>query len=508
MPYLPFELSPRVALAAPANHDQDVVQSTALLVSSILAALGAAWIMSSFMIFKSLRSFRHQLILGLAISDLLMALNFSASAGMNVSGNYISEPAQKAFCDFNGFMTQVFVIQTDYWVLTIAVCTYFILADHKHASAWVQDRRYLLFAIPWVFSCLWAGVGLGTAGYGNIGGWCWFTSDQVRLLANFVPRWIIIAAMLGLYARLYWVLYKAHNRFLSFGSTSDAQTGSRSRDLTSGAVSGSNEETRRQLRNTRRLKKLAKMMLLYPFAYMLVWILPTSVRVYQAIKHEPAPFALQTVDKGLVDALIYGANESSMSSWRNVLWPSRFPVQTDGTGPDNGYGGSGDRDLEMKKPDRIRASRIHAGTNSAYDSTSDSVSSLDVDVTPRTYAAAATTRNNIEMSDFKGLGRAASVRGGGSGVGLGSGNNGVGRSSSGSEERIMPVQEQSPQLQHRDTSMLPPQFQLGQINIRKTVEVEVIEHDVQAGGPVPPLQGPRIHATSPPVVHKKTFLRD
>lgn len=39
------------------------------------------------------------------------------------------------------------------------------------------------------------------------------------------------------------------------------------------------------------------MMLLYPLAYMVIWILPTSIRVYQTIKHEPAPFALQTVDK-------------------------------------------------------------------------------------------------------------------------------------------------------------------------------------------------------------------
>lgn len=100
----------------------------------------------------------------------MMALNFSASAGMNISGRYISEPEQKGFCDFNGFMTQVFVIQTDYWVLTVAICTFFILADYKHASAWVQDHRYWLFAMPWAFSCLWAGVGLGTAGYGNIGG--------------------------------------------------------------------------------------------------------------------------------------------------------------------------------------------------------------------------------------------------------------------------------------------------------------------------------------------------
>lgn len=197
----------------------------------------------------------------------MMAINFSASAGMNVAGRFIGAPEQKGFCDFNGFVTQVFVIQTDYWVLTIAICTYFILADHKHAAAWVQDHRYFLFCLPWGLSCLWAGIGLGTAGYGNIGGWCWFTSDQVRLLVNFVPRWLIIALMLGLYARLYFVLYTAHRHFLSFTSSTDPT--SASRDLTThtgnglsgnglsgNGLSGSVEDSRRLAKNTRRLKKV------------------------------------------------------------------------------------------------------------------------------------------------------------------------------------------------------------------------------------------------------------
>jgi hypothetical protein len=44
---------------------------------------------------------------------------------------------------------------------------------------------------------------------------CWFTSDEVRLLVNFVPRWIIIAIMLAMYTRLYLVLYRAHSPFSS-----------------------------------------------------------------------------------------------------------------------------------------------------------------------------------------------------------------------------------------------------------------------------------------------------
>ena len=49
---------------------------------------------------------------------------------------------------------------------------------------------------------------------------CWFTSDKVRLLANFVPRWIIIISILGMYAQLCFVLRRAHSRFTSSQETS------------------------------------------------------------------------------------------------------------------------------------------------------------------------------------------------------------------------------------------------------------------------------------------------
>ena len=110
---------------------------------------------------------------GLAISDLVMALNFLSSSAMNIGGRYIGADEQAHFCSFNGWMTQVFVIQTDYWVLTIAICTYFILADHKRASSWVQDHCWFLFTLPWFLSILWASIGLGVTGYGNIGACEW-----------------------------------------------------------------------------------------------------------------------------------------------------------------------------------------------------------------------------------------------------------------------------------------------------------------------------------------------
>jgi hypothetical protein len=73
-------------------------------------------------------------------------------------------------------------------------------------------------------------------------------------------------------------------------------------------------------------------MLLYPLAYAVIWSLPTTIRIYQTITGEPAPWQVQTLDKacivaqGFVDAVIYGATESSLSSWRNLFFPRKFPI--------------------------------------------------------------------------------------------------------------------------------------------------------------------------------------
>ncbi|KAF6843529.1 G-protein coupled receptor 1 [Colletotrichum musicola] len=320
------------ALAAPKDPAHVRLQSIVILIVAIMSVLGAGWIMLSYAVFPNLRSFRHRLILGLAISDFLMALNFISSTSLNIAHRYINAPYNARFCNFNGFIAQVFVIQTDYWVLTIAVCTYFILAGHKRPSTWVQNHECIILLIPWFFSSLWAFIGLGVVGYEDIGAWCWFKSDLVRLLVNFIPRWIIIVTMFVLYAYLYVVLYKAHDRLRSVTATPDGPSSITATPNVSQVSSLRDDTGGRSLVSLRRLKRIARLMLLYPLAYAVIWSLPTAIRIYQATEKESAAFALQTVDKasvviqGFVDAVIYGINETSLSSWRALLSRRTYPL--------------------------------------------------------------------------------------------------------------------------------------------------------------------------------------
>ncbi|KAG9238638.1 G protein-coupled glucose receptor regulating Gpa2-domain-containing protein [Amylocarpus encephaloides] len=293
-----------------------------IIIVSLLSALGAALIIASFAAFSSLRTFRHQLILGLAISDLCMALNFLISSSVNLHGPSIGSPDLVDFCSFNGFMTQVFVVQTDYWVLTIAICTYLILADHKRESTWAQDHRIVMWVLPWVISIVIGTLGLVLVGYGDIGAWCWFVSDRLRLLINFIPRWIIIFTILTLYARLYFLIHKAHTGFTSFSdeALSDLPTNSSSSRSPADVLVNSRFGT-----NATVLRRISIQMMVYPLVYMLTWTIPTTIRIYQSTSGEVAPFGVGTLDKsciviqGFADAIVYGLNESTWKLWRKAV---------------------------------------------------------------------------------------------------------------------------------------------------------------------------------------------
>jgi hypothetical protein len=58
---------------------------------------------------------------------------------------------------------------------------------------------------------------------------------------------------------------------------------------------------------------MARLMLMYPVAYIFVWTLPTAIRIYQASKGISAPFALQTIDKVRIPLLI------------DAGWQSNYP---------------------------------------------------------------------------------------------------------------------------------------------------------------------------------------
>jgi hypothetical protein len=244
----------------------------------------------------------------------MMAVNFMTSTSLNVSGRLIGAPDMKDFCLYNGFMTQFFVVQTDYWVLTIAICTFFLVGDHERSSKWVQSHRLIVFTIPPLVSAIWAAIGLGLKAYDNIGGWCWFPSDRTRLLVNFVPRWIIVIGCLGVYFHLFLTIFRTQHHTATSSSADDRWLTSEY-EMEDGEKPASSKTTVRSskrdsvMRRVKRsstasqyslapaLKKIAYQMMTYPLIYMAIWSIPTAIRIYQATTGHAAPTPVATLDK-------------------------------------------------------------------------------------------------------------------------------------------------------------------------------------------------------------------
>lgn len=134
--------------------------------------------------------------------------------------------------------------------------------------------------------------------------------------------------MLGLYIRLYRIIHRVHEQFISFHDESSSPRSpgilsgngrvrpSKSMRMTSngGTIEmephGTGAVTNGQTHVGRPgivLRSLAKQMMYYPLAYMLIWTIPTSIRIYQSVTGVPAPFGIATVDK--VRSTVYAGVE-------------------------------------------------------------------------------------------------------------------------------------------------------------------------------------------------------
>lgn len=155
--------------------------------------------------------------------------------------------------------------------------------------------------------------------------------------------------MLGLYIRLYRIIYNAHEQFISFQdapSSCDPSGASPETEISSSTWRIGNPSVPMHIMNnggtieierhgsgtinkrahlncsSPTLKSLAKQMMYYPLAYMLIWTIPTSVRIYQSVKGVPAPFGIATVDK--VGSMSFFRVEASADNSKGMHCGSRL----------------------------------------------------------------------------------------------------------------------------------------------------------------------------------------
>ncbi|KAK6524968.1 hypothetical protein TWF281_011858 [Arthrobotrys megalospora] len=350
-----------------------------VVAGSVLSIVGSLYMILGFVFLRECRSFRHKLILGLAFSDLLLALNFFIPSLSMMTGRDISSPSNGNFCSANGFLMQLFFAQIDVWQISIALITLLMLSGPSMVLKWIREHVWAVWLFPWLVSLISAFFGFGFWDYADVGGFCWLGSRQIRLYFNYIPRWIIIFACLVIYIAVYRLILHARRRAniqkayrgrasdrvptqaattAAATATTNPQTEKVNIDEISSANSSSSLDTSRAGSSTgfspavhhpavaeqiqtaaekaqdeaeqqKQVRKIAIQMISYPLAYAVLWAIPTIVMIIQVARggegvsiHVEGLAKMLLVFNGFVDAHVYGFNERTAMGWRQRIRPA------------------------------------------------------------------------------------------------------------------------------------------------------------------------------------------
>ncbi|KAL3421102.1 plasma membrane g protein coupled receptor that interacts with the heterotrimeric g protein a [Phlyctema vagabunda] len=153
------------------------------------------------------RTFRHDLILLLVITDILkclayMALPIAAWAGMGVGSH-------SKYCQVSGFLMAATVEATDFVIVLIAVQTALLVFRQYRDPGFggLFQHRYILYVAWIVIPCAMASIAFvnNKDAYVSMGPFCYLPIRPVwyRLTMAFIPRSLVFLSILGIYSAIY-----------------------------------------------------------------------------------------------------------------------------------------------------------------------------------------------------------------------------------------------------------------------------------------------------------------
>ncbi|KAF6833851.1 plasma membrane g protein coupled receptor that interacts with the heterotrimeric g protein a [Colletotrichum plurivorum] len=185
------------------EHQWTIIQSTSLAV----AALSFASVTLAFYWFSRMRrSFRHDLIMLLMSSDMLKSLWFIIFPIADFRNGPIA--SDSSFCQASGFFLSVGIEASDIAVVLIALHTAIYIFRPRHSSrqSGLYPHRNIAFAVFILFPLLMASLAfINWPGYANNGEYCYLPArpEWPRLALSWVPRYMILLTIVGLYAYIY-----------------------------------------------------------------------------------------------------------------------------------------------------------------------------------------------------------------------------------------------------------------------------------------------------------------
>ncbi|KEF52997.1 uncharacterized protein A1O9_10905 [Exophiala aquamarina CBS 119918] len=176
------------------------------------------------------RSFRHQLVMFLIISDTAKALWYFVFSVVIFAKGLVSTPSE--FCQASGFLLQFSIEACDMAIFIIALHSILYI---KHPTSRMGEgglypyRKWICFLWlgPPLLSASLAFVNESTA-YVTAGTFCFLPKRPFwyRLALSWVPRYLIISMILGMYI---WIYVYIHFKFRGFENFAMTDSSDRSR---------------------------------------------------------------------------------------------------------------------------------------------------------------------------------------------------------------------------------------------------------------------------------------
>ncbi|OJD31291.1 glucose receptor git3 protein [Diplodia corticola] len=181
--------------------------ATVTLVGSLLSFVATSCVLISYIVYhEQQRSFRHALVLNLALAEFINSLNNSISGIINVANHGLSpSPA----CTFNGWIGQLSVQAADFSILAIALVTVLTITRKTYMPNASLGRKAMICASVWIVPLITSTTAAGLQTMAPVSGnWCWISSSRtdLRYALGHGWRFAIMFVTIGVYVYVWWYM--------------------------------------------------------------------------------------------------------------------------------------------------------------------------------------------------------------------------------------------------------------------------------------------------------------
>jgi len=163
---------------------------------SVLSFLGSVSIVSSYFVFKDLRSIAFRLVFFMSSCDI----------GYSVA-NFFGNPEYGFFCSAQAVMLSFFSVSSMMWTACIAYTLQQAIFGENYHPEDIEKKLPRYHCFSWTIAIIVTILPAFSDSYGEAGGWCWIQRGGIhttwRFFCFYLPMWSTIAYHCWVYSRIY-----------------------------------------------------------------------------------------------------------------------------------------------------------------------------------------------------------------------------------------------------------------------------------------------------------------